>query len=209
MASDTTKQALLEAAQLNQIGLDELMDSLQMLLPKIAPKQTRYKVSELPDTRTIRYYISQGLLPKPINYLGGRANYSGEHILKLLWIKKLQTRHYSLRQIKQSLDDEAKLFANDAKAYEQHLVAALLKGTDEVKLQSLSKKKAVPQRLRAAVDRVEEAAQPYVSKTTSVKFSVGEECHVYVSESTLRNKVQTRKTAHALRQLADELEKDT
>jgi DNA-binding transcriptional MerR regulator len=88
----------------NDMTLEELVDTADGLLGRLAPRQTRYKVTERPDARTIRYYVTQGLLPKPLSYDGGRARYGGTHLLRLLWIKKLQAEHHTLTRIAALLD---------------------------------------------------------------------------------------------------------
>ncbi len=85
--------------------LEELVAKTHRLLERLAPRQTRYKVSERPDGRTIRYYIAQKLLPRPVSYDGGRARYSGGHLARLVLIKKLQAEHHSLRLIAHELRD--------------------------------------------------------------------------------------------------------
>jgi DNA-binding transcriptional MerR regulator len=87
------------------LTMEELVSGAHQLLEELAPKQSRYKVTERPDARTIRYYIHEDLLPRPVSYEGGRARYSGSHLLRLLLIKKLQAEHYSLRQIASRLED--------------------------------------------------------------------------------------------------------
>jgi len=84
--------------------MEELVETADSLVGELAPKQTRYKVTERPDARTIRYYVTQGLLPKPLGYDGGRARYGGTHLLRLLFIKKLQTEHHTLTQIAKRLE---------------------------------------------------------------------------------------------------------
>lgn len=87
----------------DDLTLDELTEHAHTLLAKLAPEQTRYKVAARPDARTVRYYVSQGLLAKPQSYAGGRARYSGGHLLRLLYIKKQQAEHQSLRRIAELL----------------------------------------------------------------------------------------------------------
>ena len=83
--------------------MEELVKAAGDLLTQVAPRQTRYKVTDRPDARTVRYYVSQDLLPKPISYEGGRARYSGRHVVRLLAIKKLQAEHLTLTKIKSLL----------------------------------------------------------------------------------------------------------
>ncbi len=85
------------------LTLEELVEAAEQLLAAVAPVQQRYKVTARPDVRTIRYYTSQGLLPKPVGYDGGRARYALSHLLRLLLIKKLQAEHHTLARIKQEL----------------------------------------------------------------------------------------------------------
>ena len=73
----------------DDLTIEDLVEVADGLLRELAPKQSRYKVTERPDARTIRYYITQKLLPRPESYEGGRARYSGQHVARLLMIKKL------------------------------------------------------------------------------------------------------------------------
>ncbi len=78
--------------------MEQMVEEAEALLGVLVPRQTRYKVTERPDTRTIRYYTSQGLLPKPLGYAMGRARYSGSHLWRLLLIKKMQAEHHTLQR---------------------------------------------------------------------------------------------------------------
>lgn len=93
------------------LTLDELVQHAERLLRELAPEQTRYRVTDRPDARTVRYYVTQRLLPRPVSYEGGRARYSGSHLLRLLLIKRLQTEHHTLRHIRTLLaaEDDALL----------------------------------------------------------------------------------------------------
>ncbi len=84
--------------------MEELIAGAHRLLAELVPKQSRYKVTERPDARTIRYYVNENLLPRPESYEGGRARYSGSHLIRLLLIKKLQAEHHSLRRIAKVLE---------------------------------------------------------------------------------------------------------
>lgn len=87
------------------LTIEELVGAADSLLADLAPKQSRYKVTDRPDVRTIRYYISQKLLPGPVSYQGGRARYSGAHLIRLLLIKKMQAEHHTLKRISRMLED--------------------------------------------------------------------------------------------------------
>jgi DNA-binding transcriptional MerR regulator len=100
----TKADALKGYLEREDLTMEELVTSAHRLLGELAPKQSRYKVTERPDARTIRYYINESLLPRPVSYEGGRARYSGSHLLRLLLIKKLQAEHHSLRKIASMLE---------------------------------------------------------------------------------------------------------
>ena len=56
--------------------------------------------------RTVRYYIQQGLLPKP-EARGPGAHYKEEHLDRLLLIKRLQREHLPLAEIRRVLESSA------------------------------------------------------------------------------------------------------
>ena len=92
--------------------IDDLVDEADRLLRVFADRQTRYKVTDRPDVRTIRYYVTRGLLPRANGYEGGRARYGSAHLIRLLLIKKLQAEHHTLTRISSTLagaDDGAVL----------------------------------------------------------------------------------------------------
>lgn len=75
-------------------------------LPR-APERTRYALAELEQRtgvngRTIRYYITQGLLP-PAHGRGPSATYDAGHLHRLLLIQLLKAEHLPLREIKERL----------------------------------------------------------------------------------------------------------
>jgi DNA-binding transcriptional MerR regulator len=55
------------------------------------------------STRTVRYYIQQGLLPAPESR-GPGAHYTGEHLARLRLIKRLQREHFPLAEIRRRLE---------------------------------------------------------------------------------------------------------
>lgn len=83
----------------NGITMDELVKQASDLIRQGALSQGRWKVTEVPDVRTIRYYLSTGVLPKPLEYRGTAAVFGYRHLLILLAIKTLQARFLPLKQI--------------------------------------------------------------------------------------------------------------
>lgn len=69
------------------------------------------RVSDVPSSRTIRYYASHGLLDAPTDWEGRTAIYGMRHVMQLVAIKRLQARGATLAQIQERLHGlpEAKL----------------------------------------------------------------------------------------------------
>ena len=63
-------------------------------------RQVRYRVTDLPTERTLRYYISQGLVDRPSGQRGTAALYGYRHLLQVLAVKYLQSQYLPLRKIK-------------------------------------------------------------------------------------------------------------
>jgi hypothetical protein len=99
------REVLQEIRGRRGMTIDDLVDEAARLLPTVAGHQTRYKVTDRPDVRTIRYYVTRGLLPKAHDYEGGRARYGGTHLIRLLLIKKLQAEHHTLTRISSTLEE--------------------------------------------------------------------------------------------------------
>jgi DNA-binding transcriptional MerR regulator len=80
----------------------------------MAPDAPRYSLTELADLagvtpRTVRYYMSQGLLPSS-GSSGPGAKYDDSHLERLRLVRKLQREHLPLAEIRQrlaGLDDAA------------------------------------------------------------------------------------------------------
>lgn len=77
------------------------------------PTENEYSLQDLTDAtgvtpRTVRYYISQGLLPSPEG-AGPGVRYSDGHVARLRLIRQLQRQHLPLAEIRArlaGLDDE-------------------------------------------------------------------------------------------------------
>lgn len=95
--------------RLSPFGARELVDSANALLRR----RDRLRITE----RTLRYYISQKLLPPPEGP-PKIARYSFEHLVGLIAIRGLQDRGVSLERIR---DELAPLWTGDARALEATL----------------------------------------------------------------------------------------
>lgn len=185
------------------LTLDELVDAAESLLAAVAPVQQRYKVTARPDVRTIRYYTSLGLLPKPVGYDGGRARYALTHLLRLLLIKKLQAEHHTLTRIKQELagvsDDEIRraLVVTSTSGASQRSAGEAPKRTHA--------KKAPPPRAEAEREPLSgEDAPLEVEALLSLTLADGDDAlaHLTFPPDVLRDPARRARLAEQLRALA-------
>jgi DNA-binding transcriptional MerR regulator len=82
-------------------GVAELADHVARILAESGPTQERGTVSEVPDERTIRYYLSEGLISPAEERQGTASVYGYLHLLQLLAVKKLQSEHLPIRKIRE------------------------------------------------------------------------------------------------------------
>ncbi|HYP53641.1 MAG TPA: MerR family transcriptional regulator, partial [Pyrinomonadaceae bacterium] len=83
------------------VGVAELAQEAARILAVGGPVQGRGTVSELPDERTVRYYLSEGLLSPAAEKQGTASVFGYAHLLQLLVIKKLQAKHLPIRAIRE------------------------------------------------------------------------------------------------------------
>ena len=72
------------------------------------PTPKNGQVRAVPDERTVRYYVTLGLLDRPSAMRGRAALYGPRHVAQVIAIKRLQTMGRSLAEIQQlwpTLDD--------------------------------------------------------------------------------------------------------
>jgi DNA-binding transcriptional MerR regulator len=84
------------------ITVDELAQRANAVLSMTGLALADGRTASRIDTRTVRFYQTLGLIPKP-DYEGRRALYSTTHLLRLIAAKQLQSEGYSLAQIQGTL----------------------------------------------------------------------------------------------------------
>lgn len=85
------------------LGTSELADAAAQLVLQVVPAQNRGNVSDLPDERTVRYYLAQSLLSEPLGRKGSASIFGYHHLLELLVIKRLQSQNMRIKQIREQL----------------------------------------------------------------------------------------------------------
>jgi len=83
------------------VGLPEFAQAGEQILAEMDFEQERGTVTNLPDERTIRYYIAEGLIQAPGEKQGTASVFGYQHLLQLIAIKKLQAEHLPIRKIRE------------------------------------------------------------------------------------------------------------
>ncbi len=93
---------ILASVPVDGLGLDELAALANRALESRALTVDDGRTSDRVDARTIRFYQTLAILPKP-EYEGRRAIYQREHLVRVIAAKQLQAEGYSLAQIQSAL----------------------------------------------------------------------------------------------------------
>jgi DNA-binding transcriptional MerR regulator len=83
------------------VGLLEFARVGEQTLAEMGLEQARGTVTSVPDERTIRYYMAEGLIQTPGEKHGTASLFSYLNLLQLLTVKKLQAEHLPIRKIRE------------------------------------------------------------------------------------------------------------
>jgi DNA-binding transcriptional MerR regulator len=83
------------------VGLPEFARVSGQLVAELQLEQQRGTVTSVPDERTIRYYLSEGLIQTPEEKQGTASVFSYLNLLQLLTVKRLQAEHLPIRKIRE------------------------------------------------------------------------------------------------------------
>lgn len=86
------------------VGVAELAGEAARILTESGLAQERGTVTEVPDERTIRYYLTEGLISPAEDKQGTASVFGYRHLLQLLVVKKLQSQHLPIRKIRDLVD---------------------------------------------------------------------------------------------------------
>lgn len=86
------------------IKLEELVQIANHCINFIVPTQPSDRVADTLNERTFRYYISEGLIDRPLGKEGTAALYGYRHLLQALMVKALQGKYLPIKQIKKILE---------------------------------------------------------------------------------------------------------
>jgi DNA-binding transcriptional MerR regulator len=89
------------------VGVTELAAAAGRILHESGPAQSRGTVSSVPDERTVRFYLSEGLLAPAQERQGAASVFGYLQLLQLLVVKQLQAKNLPIRQIREALAGRA------------------------------------------------------------------------------------------------------
>lgn len=89
------------------VGLPEFANTGGRILSQLQLEQERGTVTNVPDERTIRYYLSEGLIQSPGEKQGTASVFSYLNLLQLVAVKKLQAEHLPIRKIRELVGDKS------------------------------------------------------------------------------------------------------
>jgi len=94
-------QTVLKERGKKYVGLPEFARVGEQILAEMGLEQERGTVTSVPDERTIRYYMTEGLIQTPGERQGTASVFGYLNLLQLLSVKKLQAEHLPIRKIRE------------------------------------------------------------------------------------------------------------
>ena len=86
------------------LKLDDLVHAAAEVIPQLANRPDYGRATAIPDSRTVRYYIQQGLVDRPHGSAGTAALYGYRHLLQLVAIKVLQGQYMPMDRIREAIN---------------------------------------------------------------------------------------------------------
>ncbi len=83
--------------------LDELIEIANEFIKVVAPEQPSDRIAETLNERSLRYYITEGLVDRPLGKEGTAALYGFRHLLQILAVKRLQGSYLPIKRIREVL----------------------------------------------------------------------------------------------------------
>jgi len=188
------------------VGLPEFARAGEQVLAEMGLEQARGTVTSVPDERTIRYYMAEGLVQTPEERQGTASVFGYINLLQLLTVKKLQAEHLPIRKIRELVAGKS----------EQELETLLGIGSTAAKKSRETEAKRylesllAPTSAPAALTLKEAAAPPPPQQTDQsqswqrVEIEPGLELHIrsdYAPPTSARTKGLLEKAIHRLRRL--------
>ena len=93
------------------LHMEELVAAANAFVATVAPEQPSDRVTERLTERNIRYYMSEGLIDRPLGRDGASSVFGFRHLVQILAVKRLQALYLPVKRIREivPLTDEAGL----------------------------------------------------------------------------------------------------
>lgn len=88
-----------EALKKEPFSAEELLAQARKFIPLLIPEIPDRRIKDLPGERTLRYYLSRGIISPPSGKKGVRSYFKKIHLLQILAVKKLQFQGFNLKKI--------------------------------------------------------------------------------------------------------------
>lgn len=196
-------QAVLREKGRKYVGLPEFARAGEQVLAEMGLEQARGTVTSVPDERTIRYYMAEGVVQTPEEKQGTASVFGYVNLLQLLTVKKLQAEHLPIRKIRELVAGKS----------EQELETLLGIGSTSAKKSRETEAKRYLESLLApapapAAQVVKQTAAPAQTDQSHswqrVEIEPGLELHIrsdYSPPTSARTKSLLEKALHRLRRL--------
>lgn len=172
------RESLKELRQRQYVGVTELAAAAARLIDVYVPAQERGTVSEVPDERMVRYYLTEGLLSPASGRQGTASVYGWLHLLQLVMIKRLQADHLPIRKIRELLDGRSEKELEAWLGIEERRTSGRIRNDALDYLESLLPPPARVEPSRSKQNQVFLAAPPPGPTWTRLEVEPGLEVHL-------------------------------
>lgn len=196
------------------VGLPEFATVCERIVADLELEQQRGTVTVVPDERTIRYYIAEGLIQAPDEKQGTASVFSYLNLLQLVAVKKLQAEHLPIRKIRDVVAGKSELEletllgigqqsnakGNEAKQYlESLLTAAPVSSPSAMKVGSAR----VPKRSTTLQSAPAPSTEPPSGSWQRIEIEPGLELHIRSDYSPPATSARTRSLAERVRSIVN------
>lgn len=200
------------------VGLPEFARVSEEVLSELGIEQHRGTVSLVPDERTIRYYVSEGLIQSADEKQGTASVFSYKHLLQLVAVKKLQAEHLPIRKIRelvsgkdeQQLENLLGVSSADRKKTDQmeakRYLESLLTPSMALATQQLPSSAPVQKSLQRA--ETQSAPADPVGSWQRVEIEPGLELHIRSDYMPPASSAKTKSLAERIRGAINRLRRD-
>jgi DNA-binding transcriptional MerR regulator len=193
------------------VGLPEFASVCGRIVSGLDLEQERGTVSVVPDERTIRYYIAEGLIQATDEKQGTASVFGYLNLLQLVAVKKLQAEHLPIRKIREvvsgkseqeletllGIGQESRTKGDDAKRYLESLLTSAPEGARPLRAARFTAR-------RSTADQSAPASPSADSQTGSwqrIEIEPGLELHIRSDYSPPATSARTRSLAERVRSI--------